>query len=166
MSDLYKRLQKFLQGTTNTTDEFRITSAEVNAESKEEWSRIADILDQHGKSGLILQTKLADTLLVTMTEKATNRGPQTGLEGETRTQTPSDVYNPFRPRYRKLSTAEAEHHDALKNKATELLSLIDGVPNVRSDIGPNNGNVVQRDLALARTHLEDAVMRAVRALTA
>lgn len=75
-------------------------------------------------------------------------------------------YSPFRTRYRKLSEAEVQYHDGIKATAEALLGYIDGIPNVRSDKGPLGGQIVNRDLALARTHLEDAVMRAVRALTA
>lgn len=75
---------------------------------------------------------------------------------------------PFRRRYRALSNDEVQHHDNIKDVATELWNLIEGIPGVRDahldDV--DTQNVVRRDMALARTALEDTVMRAVRALTA
>lgn len=62
----------------------------------------------------------------------------------------------FRPRYRQLTDAEKAHHDAIKAKAVELEALIDQIDN------PAAG----RAKALAMTHLEDAIMWAVKGLTA
>ncbi len=69
---------------------------------------------------------------------------------------------PFRRRYRTLSIDEVKHHDLIKDKASELWAAIEGIPDAREDPDPT----VARDIALAKTHLEDSVMRAVRALTA
>jgi hypothetical protein len=59
----------------------------------------------------------------------------------------------FRPRYRKLTDAEVALHDELKTKATELEALFDNV-------APG------RYRSLAYTALEEAVMWAVKQLTA
>ena len=69
----------------------------------------------------------------------------------------------FRPRYRKLSEDELALHDALKNKAGELADLFYQVNAINAGhFNPQTTFNVQ----LAIRHLEDAVMRAVKALTA
>lgn len=77
----------------------------------------------------------------------------------------------FRPRYRPLSEREKALHDAIKAKAAELEELFEQIPVVRNLAADREGvrinpSYLGRDGALAMTHLEDAVMRAVRALTA
>jgi hypothetical protein len=59
----------------------------------------------------------------------------------------------FRPRYRALSDAEKAHHDAIKEKAAELETLFEAIK-------PG------RYRSLAFTALEEAVMWAVKELTA
>lgn len=93
------------------------------------------------------------------------------------TDSPAPDAGPFRRRYRALTPDEVKHHDDIKDAATELWNLIESIPSVRGDISTSdrlpldeatfklNGEV-RRDMALAKTALEDAVMRAVRALTA
>ncbi len=96
-------------------------------------------------------------------------------------QTDAAVMEPahslFRKRYRKLSTAEVALQDAIKDKADELAKLI-GVLN--EPVATRLGVAVYRDdgmrwdlgerdaanVTLAIRHLEDAVYRAVKALTA
>ncbi len=86
----------------------------------------------------------------------------------------------FRKRYRQLSTDEVALHDAIKDKADELAGLIAQIRNppkprdganvpmtasaaaVLQQVADNNGAHV----TLALRHLEDAVYRAVKALTA
>lgn len=58
----------------------------------------------------------------------------------------------FRQKYRELSTAEAGLHDAIKVTATDLYILIDNVP-------------PSREVAIAKTKLEEAVMWAIKGLT-
>lgn len=70
----------------------------------------------------------------------------------------------FRKKYRKLSPEEEVLADAIKDKANELAGLIDSIFD-----GTNRGamsRVVGREKALAQTHLEEVVMRAIRAVTA
>ncbi len=70
----------------------------------------------------------------------------------------------FRKKYRKLNPEEEILADAIKDKAGELANLIDSIID-----GTNRGEVskaVGREKALAQTHLEDSVMRAIRAVTA
>jgi hypothetical protein len=59
----------------------------------------------------------------------------------------------FRSMYRSLKPEEAALSRAIKDQAFQLLRLIEMTP-------------VGRDQSLAKTHLEDSVMRAVRAITA
>lgn len=80
----------------------------------------------------------------------------------------------FRTRYRQLSADEMALHDAIKGKADELAALfarIDTAPRVPL---PSAGIAVLEHVSLNRgahvtlalRHLEDAVYRAVKALTA
>lgn len=59
----------------------------------------------------------------------------------------------FRPRYRALSEAELILHDHIKGTAADLEALIETVP-------------AGREKALAMTKLEEAIMWAIKALTA
>jgi len=87
----------------------------------------------------------------------------------------------FRKRYRQLSTEEVALHDAIKDKADELAALFakvklspqppttpppgleGGEPAARLYVLANNQGA---NVTLALRHLEDAVYRAVKALTA
>lgn len=62
----------------------------------------------------------------------------------------------FRPRYRALSAEEKADHDALKDKAVELEAMI----------GSIKGGAPGRYKSLAMTALEEAIMWAVKELTA
>lgn len=68
----------------------------------------------------------------------------------------------FRKRYKKLTEAEVALHDAIKDKAEELhalfLSISPSMPDPVRDRGAN--------VQLGIRHLEDAVYRAVKGLTA
>lgn len=69
----------------------------------------------------------------------------------------------FRKKYRKLMPEEEILADAIKDKAGELADLFDKV----KALAMQNGNgSVGREIALAHTHLEDAIMRGIRGLTA
>ena len=57
------------------------------------------------------------------------------------------------PTYRPLTPDEKELHDAIKQKAVELETLVMRTPSGRAQ-------------SLAMTHLEDAIMWAVKGLTA
>lgn len=67
--------------------------------------------------------------------------------------------NPFRPEYRELSDAEKAQIDAVKDKAFELLQSFD-VP-----CTPEKAQAMGREMALARTKLEESVMWAVKGIT-
>ena len=69
----------------------------------------------------------------------------------------------FRSRYRKLSEGELALHDALKTKAGELAELFYQVAPVHLGHVPDREKGANVQLAIR--HLEDAVMRAVKALT-
>ncbi len=80
----------------------------------------------------------------------------------------------FRPRYRKLDEAEVALHDAIKGKADELAALFakvdttprGAVPNPASDVLGHVAMNRGAHVTIALRHLEDAVYRAVKALTA
>lgn len=74
----------------------------------------------------------------------------------------------FRPRYRKLEQAELDLHDEIKAKASELANLFAKIPrDSRASAGFLGGLAGNRgaNVTLAIRHLEDAVYRAVKALT-
>jgi hypothetical protein len=76
----------------------------------------------------------------------------------------------FRKRYRQLTPAEIELHDAIKDKADELAILfrmIGGTPMLKDGQAlPHPDREVGANIQLGIRHLEDAVYRAVKALTA
>lgn len=63
--------------------------------------------------------------------------------------------NVFRPVYRELTDEEKHQVEFIKNHAQDLWDRFDALAT------PDNG----REMALAKTHLEDAVMRAVKGIT-
>ncbi len=88
---------------------------------------------------------------------------------------PSPYNTLFRKRYRALTDAELVLHDAIKDKADELARLMGSLsPGVYARLVGNKPEAVmagvgEKDPAqvgLALRHLEDAVYRAVKALTA
>ena len=72
--------------------------------------------------------------------------------------------NVFRKEYRQLSDAEKVYLDALKNKAQELYDLLEKGPNDLPGSISTCGRM-SRELALAKTNLEQAVMWAVKDVT-
>ena len=94
-------------------------------------------------------------------------------EGDAR-QSESSTLPPslFRKRYRQLAEDEVSLHDQIKDKADELARLIESIPaGAHFPKGPNDslldylatnkgGNVT-----IALRHLEDCVMRSIKALT-
>lgn len=81
----------------------------------------------------------------------------------------------FRKRYRQLSAEDVALHDAIKDKADELAVLIAevalrrpeaprtaGRQSILANVGENQG----ANVTLALRHLEDAVYRSIKALTA
>jgi hypothetical protein len=100
---------------------------------------------------------------------------------QTDAETMPRAHSLFRKRYRKLTDAEVALQDAIKDKADELAKLIGALnPTVAARLGVNPDYVInnpqwesdgfpERDAAnitLAIRHIEDAVYRAVKALTA
>jgi len=77
-----------------------------------------------------------------------------------------NINNPFRPRYRKLAQSELDYHDKIRLEAFTLLETIRNVVKVRADAGQTSSGEELACLKLAERHLEDAVYRAVKALTA
>lgn len=89
-------------------------------------------------------------------------------------QTPPDAEAPapslFRKRYRQLTPDEVALHDQIKDKAEDLAQLFGQINTMRLPMAPGVlGNVATNqgaNVTLALRHLEDAVYRAVKALTA
>jgi hypothetical protein len=76
-------------------------------------------------------------------------------EGQPDGRQSADVAHPvsrFRPTYRALTDAEKALHDDIKSKAAELEALFERIKQ-------------SRELSLGLTHLEEAVMWAVKGLT-
>jgi hypothetical protein len=93
------------------------------------------------------------------------------------TQAATPAHSLFRKRYRQLSDDELKLHDAIKDKADELAALFDQVGKIQDrnsqaqleDVSRALGAVLTQNgahVTLALRHLEDAVYRAVKALTA
>jgi hypothetical protein len=62
----------------------------------------------------------------------------------------------FRKEYKEMDSKTKEAMEEIKNKAQELYNIIDG--QIRSDNG--------REIALAKTNLEQSIMWAVKGITA
>jgi hypothetical protein len=72
--------------------------------------------------------------------------------------------NVFRKQYRPLNDAEKAYLEALKDKAQELYDLLEQGPNGLP--GPTGAvGRTSRELSLAKTNLEQAVMWAVKDVT-
>lgn len=69
----------------------------------------------------------------------------------------------FRPRYRALSDDEKRLHDLIKENAEVLADCFEDIRAVRAEAGHLER---PREAALAMTKLEEAVMWAVKGLTA
>lgn len=94
-----------------------------------------------------------------------------GGEGDVRQSDDADLKpSLFRNRYKKLSDEEVKLHDAIKAKASELAELIESIPGGANSHLPSQmiahlaGNKTANKV-IALRHLEDAVYRAVKALT-
>lgn len=88
-------------------------------------------------------------------------------EGTPDSRQSDDVAAPvsrFRPRYRALTEDEKALHDAIKDKAAELEALFDRIAPVRGLRGLDAS--VGRPVSIAHTKLEEAIMWAVKGLTA
>ena len=69
--------------------------------------------------------------------------------------------NAVRHQYRKLSDLEKAHMVEIKDAGAEMIAMLHNIGETK--VGTDQ--FASRDLALANTHIEDAVMRAVRHIT-
>ena len=76
----------------------------------------------------------------------------------------ADEHKLFRKRYRQLSPEEVALHDEIKDKADELYALFLKISPIETQADSNRERGA--NVALAKRHLEDAVYRAVKGLTA
>jgi hypothetical protein len=76
----------------------------------------------------------------------------------------ADEHKLFRKRYRQLSPEEVALHDQIKDKADELYALFLQISPIETQADSNRERGA--NVALAKRHLEDAVYRAVKGLTA
>lgn len=72
------------------------------------------------------------------------------------------VNNAVRHQYRVLSDAEKEQMQQVKDMGAAFIAKLHEI----GGTDPNGDRFASRDLSLANTHAEDAVMRAVRHITA
>lgn len=72
--------------------------------------------------------------------------------------------NIFRKEYRPLTKLEVAHMDALKDKAQELHDLMEQGPSGLPG-APGTTGRTSRELALAKTNLEQAIMWAIKDVT-
>ena len=85
-------------------------------------------------------------------------------------QTPSESddrvsNNSLRHQYRILSDAEKDQMVRAKDLGLSFINLLHEIGGTDPLNDPENPRFASRDLALANTHIEDAVMRAVRHIT-
>lgn len=96
-----------------------------------------------------------------------------GSDGDARQSDGTPAPSLFRKRYRQLSDDEVALHDAIKDKADELAGLFVRVLGDQTMKDGGGTHLLERlatqkgpNVTLALRHLEDAVYRAVKALTA
>jgi hypothetical protein len=166
-------LKAFLSNATDEK-EFRITTDDVAHLARSEVEEINAIIERErkldGSSGFRVEPAVAGGDLVIYKDPKMERNT---LGAPERTEPPREdkfvdtrPNNPFRPRYRKLAPNELQHHDDIKRVAMDLLELIRYVPKVRSEAGNSSSGEELANCKLSERHLEDAVYRAVKALTA
>lgn len=176
MTDLIKRLEEFLSGAT-TDENFRITKSDLAATPATQLPELQAMLDGLDTDQFYSQPPTNDdSITITKINRGSKEpgfaqilgsagpgdvGERQLEEGES---VPSD--NPFRPRYRKLGLPTASHHDDIKNQAMVLLGLFRQIPRARAVEGLESSGEEHANTKLAQRHLEDAVYRAVKALTA
>lgn len=86
-------------------------------------------------------------------------------QGDVRQTDAPRSFGLFRNRYRKLNPDEVVLHDRIKGKADELADLFGAV--LARDFPTSEVHAeADRNFRMALEHLEDAVYRAVKALTA
>lgn len=71
------------------------------------------------------------------------------------------VNNSMRQNYRVLSDQEKRQVDQIKAQGHQLIMCLHAI----GGTDPTGERMASRDLSLAQTHIEDAVMRAVRHVT-
>ncbi len=69
--------------------------------------------------------------------------------------------NAVRHKYRTLSDYEKRQMMSVKDAGENFIFMLHAI----GDTDPTQDRMASRDLALAQTHIEDAVMRAVRHIT-
>lgn len=72
------------------------------------------------------------------------------------------VNNAVRHKYRVLSDAEKADMQSIKDRGAGFINLL----HIIGETEPGGDKFASRDLAIANEHIEDAVMRAVRHITA
>lgn len=72
------------------------------------------------------------------------------------------VNNSVRHQYRTLSEAEKQQMQRIKDLGAEFIAMLHEI----GGTDPASDRQASRDLSIAQTHAEDAVMRAVRHITA
>lgn len=86
-----------------------------------------------------------------------NEGAKVDSTSDART-----VNNAVRHTYRVLTDAEKANMAAIKDAGANFIAFLHQI----GGTDPNGERLASRDLSLAQTHMEDAVMRAVRHITA
>lgn len=173
MSNLKERLKSFLMNQT-TDLEFVISTQDVAEIGPEETRDVNEMLERvrlglDGSDGFRVDPArdLGETIKITKDPKMQGSiysgAPDARLSDK---ELAVDSDNPFRPRYRKLAQGELDHHDLIKHRAMELLEAFRYIPNIRTTAGNASSGEGHANIKLAQRHLEDAVYRAVKALTA
>lgn len=178
--NVVERLKAFLMNRTDEK-EFRVTMADLIGVSRDEVVNLNAIIERErrldGSSGFRVDParNAGEDIVIhkdpSMVAKPRGDNPGPNLyEGGNVDKRVSDERmpgdNPFRPRYRKLGSKELDHHDRIKLQAMDLLTTFRQIPTIRAQDGNTNDGEGAANIKLAQRHLEDAVYRAVKALTA
>lgn len=178
--NVIERLKAFLMNRTDEK-EFRVTMADLDGLTRDGVANLNAIIEGErrldGSSGFRVDPACnAGEDIVIHKDPAMVAKPEGGNPGSnvyaggmtdkriSDEPTPGD--NPFRPRYRKLGPKELDHHDRIKLQAMDLLTTFRQIPMIRAQDGNTNDGEGAANIKLAQRHLEDAVYRAVKALTA
>ena len=122
-------------------------------------------VDRIGDTFLIARLRAGDELAKKSRELKNDMGAGHVFGGAPADRDPTTAprggASPFRPSTRDWTETDTKYKEELAVRAEALLETYDAILGRRAEV-PG----APRDIALAKTHLEDSVMRAVRALTA
>lgn len=169
--NVVERLKAFLMNQTDEK-EFRITMADLAGVTRDQIKNLNEMVERErrldGHSGFRVDParSAGEDIVIHKDPRMVPHLYEGGKEDKRVSDEPTPGDNPFRPRYRKLGSKELDHHDKIKLQAMDLLTTFRQIPTIRAQDGQTNDGEGAANIKLAQRHLEDAVYRAVKALTA